>query len=133
MEEDKERQQLLKDTLRGNCTAMTKMRFLRTFVGELHCLPVQTWEDLLGKDIVLYIGSQKIVTGGKLVGVKSHNILEIESLGLVWIHSFSFGDYAILAPTLELDENKTLECTCGAKHTSRPNFHLSYCEVKDNG
>jgi hypothetical protein len=24
------------------------------------------------------------------------------------------------------------KCTCGAKHTSSPNHHLSYCDLKDN-
>ena len=27
------------------------------------------------------------------------------------------------------DEETELKCECGAKHTSRPNYHLQYCPM----
>ena len=32
-----------------------------------------------------------------------------------------------LSPSLCIPKDK---CTCGAKHTSRPNYHLEYCDIK---
>jgi hypothetical protein len=67
---------------------------------------------------------------------KGHVLMNVRGRGyksVTRISSIPTGDLEIVEPgdyTAPEPMLRVSECTCGAKHTSNPRFHLNYCALK---
>lgn len=78
-----------------------------TRVGELHYL-------------VTYAGQDYGIEEGDYKVVQTKTYRTVDLWGVDFGESF-FGNYE--------KAFKKKECSCGAKHTCRPDYHLSYCDL----
>jgi hypothetical protein len=117
---------------------MTNLEILREFL-----LKNDIWHEYLN-NCKLYLGKQRYTEfyiNRKLDKINPKDIMHVDYCFIWWCtpegNEFWKNINIKWIEYLEIDNSSTNsnvnhECTCGAKHTSTPNFHLNYCDIKAN-
>lgn len=94
---------------------------------------VQSSQLNVGDKIAFWYAGQYPVRA-KVVDIISDYIIQVkqpDGLGYFFYTVNLTQDVTFILSSVEVPPPLPRECTCGAKHTSNPNFHLPFCELND--